>query len=181
MSVDYKYSICRKADDKKIATFYYNAIKSLYDIPKLQCTLKLDPENINSEENNVCYDIDDINSDIEKLKNHIKILNFKVFEKKMMIPATINLDVKCCIEDDIVSYDHEIEDCMYAIEALAGLKAVVNAFVEDAVKDDDTQEETYSESHVAYVYNAKGLPKTKEGYDPHLWASDVYLKVQAYY
>lgn len=177
MSTDYRYTIRRKADDKKIAVFYYNMIKNLYDISCTDLNLKLDPEKTRcGEDDQVRYTIDDINNDIEKLENHIKILNMKIFEKKMLVPATVSRDIKDDIEAEIFTFETDIKDSMFAIEALAGLRAVVNAFVEDQV---DITNEQVNEDRMAYVYNAKGLPKTEEGYDPHLWASDVYIECQA--
>ncbi len=177
MSTDYRYTIRRKADNKKVAVFYYNMIKNLYDISCEDLNLKLDPEKTHCEEDDqVRYTVDDINNDIEKLENHIKILNMKIFEKKMFIPATVSRDIKDDIEAEIFTLSVDIKDSMFAIEALAGLRAVVNAFVEDQV---DITNEQVDEDRMAYVYNAKGLPKTKDGYDPHLWASDVYIECQA--
>jgi len=177
MSTDYRYTIRRKADNKKVAVFYYNMIKNLYDISCEDLNLKLDPEKTRCEEDDqVRYTVDDINNDIEKLENHIKILNMKIFEKKMLVPATVSRDIKDDIEAEIFTFETEIKDSMYAIEALAGLRAIIDMLVEDQV---DITNEQIDEDRMAYVYNAKGLPKTKEGYDPHLWASDVYIECQA--
>lgn len=177
MSTDYRYTIRRKADNKKVAVFYYNMIKNLYDISCEDLNLKLDPEKTRCEEDDqVRYTVDDINNDIEKLENHIKILNMKIFEKKMLVPATVSRDIKDDIEAEIFTFETEIKDSMYAIEALAGLRAVIDTLVEDQV---DIANEQIDEDRMAYVYNAKGLPKTEEGYDPHLWTSDVYIECQA--
>lgn len=176
MSTDYRYTIRRKADDKKIAVFYYNMIKNLYDVSHAELKLKLNPENVRGNDNQIRYTIDDINNDIEKLENNIKILYMKIFEKKMLVPATISRDIKDDIEAEIFAFESEIRDCIYAIEALAGLRSIITAFVEDKV---DISNEQICEDSLAYVYNAKGLPKTKEGYDPHLWASDVYIECLA--
>lgn len=177
MSTDYRYTIRRKADDKKIAVFYFNMIKNLYDISCEELKLKLDPEKTRcGEDDQVRYNVIDIDNDIDKLEMHIKLLNMKIFEKKMLVPAAANRDIKDDIEADIFTLETEIKNCMYAIESLAGLSAIVNAFVEDQV---DITNEQIDEDRMAYVYNAKGLPKTAEGYDPHLWASDVYIECQA--
>ena len=177
MSTDYRYTIRRKADDKKVATFYYNMIKNLYDVSCTEIKLKLDPEYVRgNEDDQVRYTVDDINNDIEKLENHIKILNMKIFEKKMLVPATVSRDIKDDIEAEIYAFETEIKDCMYAIEALAGLRAVIDTLVEDQV---DISSQDGSEHSMAYVYNAVGLPKTKDGYDAHLWASDVYIEALA--
>ena len=177
MSTDYRYTIRRKADDKKIVVFYYNMIKNLYDVSCNELKLKLDPENVRgNEDSQIRYTVDDINNDIEKLESNIKLLNMKIFEKKMLVPATVSRDIKDDIEAEIFTFEEAIKNCMYAIEALAGLKAVVDAFVEDQV---DITNESVDEDNMAYVYNAKGLPKTKDGYDPHLWSSDVYIEALA--
>lgn len=177
MSTDYRYTIRRKADNKKVAVFYYNMIKNLYDVSCTEIKLKLDPENVRSnEDDQVRYTVDDINNDIEKLENHINILNMKIFEKKMLVPATVSRDIKDDIEAEIYTFETEIKDCMYAIEALAGLRAVIDTLVEDQV---DIPGQDNTESSMAYSYNAKDLPKTKDGYDPCLWASDVYIECQA--
>ena len=52
MSTDYRYTIRRKTDGKKIAVFYYNMIKNLYDAPCTDLKLKLDPENVRGNEDN---------------------------------------------------------------------------------------------------------------------------------
>ena len=177
MSTDYRYTIRRKADDKKIAVFYYNMIKNLYDVSCTELKLKLNPENVRgNDDDQIRYTVDDINNDIEKLENNIKILNMKIFEKKILVPATVSRDIKDDIEAEIFAFETEIRDCIYAIEALAGLRSVITTFVEDQV---DISNEQICEDRMAYVYNAKGLPKTKEGYDPHLWASDVYIECLA--
>lgn len=178
MSTDYRYTIRRKTDDKKIAVFYYNMIKNLYDISCTELKLKLNPENVRgNEDSQIRYSVDDINNDIEKLENNIKILYMKIFEKKMLVPATISRDIKDDIEAEIFAFEEEIKNCMYAIEALAGLKAIVDAFVEDQV--DISDDSTKGVDKLAYEYNAVGLPKTEEGYDPHLWANDVYIECLA--
>lgn len=176
MSTDYRYTIRRKADDKKIAVFYYNMIKNLYDIDCIDFNLKLDPEKIRTFEDHQLtkYTVEDINSDIEKLTTQTKLLNMKIFEKKLLLPSALNVDVKTDIEADIFSLEESITNCMYAIEALAGLKSVVTTLVEDQVNIGQDDEDS-----IAYVYNAKGLPKTKDGYDAHLWASDVYIEAEA--
>lgn len=177
MSTDYRYTIRRKADNKKIAIFYYNMIKNLYDISCTDLNLKLDPEKTRcKEDDQIRYTVDDINNDIEKLETHNKILNMKIFEKKMLVPATVSRDVKDDIEAEIFTLETAIKDCIYAIEALAGLRAIVNAFVEDQV---DISNEQTDDSQMAYVYNAKGLSKTANGYDPYLWADNVYIECQA--
>lgn len=177
MSTDYRYTIRRKADGKKIAVFYYDMIKNLNDISCEELKLKLDPEHVGcNEDDQVRYNVIDIDNDIDKLEMHVKLLTMKIFEKKLLVPTAANRDIKDDIEADIFTLETEIKNCMYAIEALAGLSAVVNVFVEDQV---DITNELVGEDRIAYVYNAKGLPKTEEGYDPHLWASDVYIECQA--
>lgn len=178
MSTDYRYTIRRKADGKKIAVFYYNMIKNLNDISCEELKLNLDPEHVGgNEDNQIHYNVIDINNDIDKLEMHVKLLTMKLFEKKMLVPAAANRDIKDDIEADIFTLETEIKNCMYAIEALAGLSAIVHAFVEDQV--DISDDSTKGVDKLAYEYNAKGLPKTKEGYDAHLWSSDVYIEAQA--
>lgn len=177
MSTDYRYTIRRKADGKKIAVFYYNMIKNLYDVVCSDCELKLDPEAIRTSScgSLTKYTIEDINSDIERLEVRIKIFNMKIYEKKMLLPACANVDIKDSIESDISDYESTISNCMHAIEALAGLKAIVHMLVEDQIAMTDLDDE----ASMAYVYNAKDLPKTKEGYDAHLWVDDVYVEAEA--
>ena len=177
MSTDYRYTIRRKTDGKKIAVFYYNMIKNLYDAPCTDLKLKLNPENVRgNEDNQIHYTIDDINNDIGKLEDNIKLLNMKIFEKKMLVPTASNRDIKDDMEADIFTLETEIKNCIYAIEALAGLRAIVNVFVEDQV---DITTESDDKDNMAYIYNAKGLPKTEDGYNRHLWSSDVYIEALA--
>ena len=178
MSTDYRYTIRRKADGKKIAVFYYNMIKNLNDISCDELKLKLDPEHVGgNEDEQVRYNVIDIDNDIDKLEIRIKLLNMKIFEKKLLVPTAANRDIKDDIEADIFTLETEIKNCMYAIEALSGLSAVVNVIVEDQVDiSDDTVKGV---DKLAYEYNAAGLPKTKDGYDPHLWSSDIYIEALA--
>lgn len=180
MSTDYRYTIRRKADGKKIAVFYYNMIKNLNDISCEELKLRLDPEHVGgNEDNQVRYNVIDIYNDIDKLEMHVKILTMKIFEKKMLVPTAANRDIKDDIEADIFTLETEIKNRMYAIKALAGLSAIVHAFVEDQVDISNEQNEHLDDGKMAYVYNAKGLPKTTDGYDAHLWSSDVYIEAQA--
>lgn len=176
MSTDYRYTIRRKADDKKIATFYYNKIKNLYDVTATDFELKLDPEKIRCEDDGqIRYTVDDMHSDIEKLDDRIKLLYAKIFEKKLLVPTAANIEVKDDMEADIFTLENEIRDCTYALDAICGLKAVVEVFVEDNVKLDGDDED----GSMAYVYNAEGLPKSPEGYSPSIWADDVYVEAKA--
>ena len=173
MSTDYRFTIKRKADNKKLGTFYYNKIKSFYDIDA--SGFKLDPENISS--NNASpsvFSFDDINYDIDKVKSKISADYSKMFEKKLLIPQAASRDIKDDIESDIYMLEDDVKQLMYVLEALAGLAGAVSAVVEDLVKD-----ENGDDSDMAYVYNAAGLPKTAEGYEPHIWTTDVYIEALA--
>ena len=178
MSVDYRFTIKRKADDKKLGTFYYNRIKSLYDI--YATDLKFDPENISSnEESPTKFTSNDITNDINLLKMKIASDYSKIFEKKLLIPQAANKDIKDDIEADIYTIEEEIKDLMYALEALSGLYGAITAIVEDLVRDSSNDPE--NESSMAYIYNAEGLPNTAEGYSPSIWVDDVYIEVLACY
>ena len=173
MSIDYRYTIKRKVDDKVIGSFYYNMIKNLGNVSCADFDLKLDPSDAYYDRVSIKYTVDDISNDINALRKHIEVISIKMSEKKLLIAMAANRDIKDELENDIFILESEIKDCEYAIEALAGLQAVVNVLVEDNVNiADDTKDK------IAYIYNAKDLPKTKDGYDSHLFVSDVYLEVQ---
>lgn len=183
MSTDYKFTIKRKADDKQLGEFYYNWIKNLYDV---DCkSLALDPENIAyySDRKKSVYEVQDIDTDLQKLKEKSKQIWQKIFEKKLLIPHASNIDVKDDLESDIYMLEEEYENVLYAIEALAGLRSTVCVIVEDMVKDgkdiDDSDPDADIDKHMAYVYNAEGLKPEDGNSTAHIWTTDVYLEAEA--
>ena len=177
MSTDYMYTIKRKADSKKIAKFYFNWIKNLYDI---DCKgIKLDPEDIRygDEGPKTRYEMSDIENDIKTLDERAKQIWQKIFEKKLLVPLSASKDIKDDIESDIYMLEQDYDNVQHAVKALAGLRAVVTALVEDLVKDGS--EEDY-DSRMAYVYNAEGL-QAKDGMEAaHIWTDDVYIEAEAH-
>ena len=177
MSTDYRYTIKRKADGKKIATFYFNWIKNLYDI---DCKgIKLDPEDVKygDTEPKTRYEMSDIENDIGTLNARCKQIWQKIFEKKLLMPQASNVEVKDDMESDIYMLEQEYDSIRYAVEALAGLRATVTTLVEDLLKDGN--EDDY-DNRMAYTYNAEGLP-AKDGMEvAHIWADEVYIEAEAH-
>lgn len=177
MGTDYRFTVKRKADNKTIAIFYYNGIKSLSDV--YVRNLKLDLDCIRGEDTNQFrFEAQDVANDINTLRKEVDAAYHKIFEKKLLVPMSANSDIKFEIESDIKDLENDVEYFLDGIEALAGLRATLRTIVEDMVecnKTDDNDEE----HHCAYVYNAEGLPKNENGYDPHLWLDDVYVEVKA--
>ena len=170
MSVDYKICVKRKADGKPVAEFYYNALKAVGEacVPGL----KTDAENVRGP-GAYRLETSDVDADARRLEDRLKAVEKDIFEKKMMVPQSANAEVKESLEQDVLDLEQSWRDALWALEAVSGLKSVVTAFVEDAV-----EAKGGDEARMAYKYNAEGLPKTPEGYEPSLWADDVYLEVE---
>ena len=166
MGTDYRFSIKRKADGKKLATFYYNMIKNVRDCYIPDCELAYDPNEFSSK---TVLSIDQIEADRSKIRLAKMKLKNEVAEKKELIAKAVSIDIKHELEDDIRELESNIKDIKYADEALVGLDAVVRCLTEDLVVKEGNDED-----HMAYVANAKDL-----GEDKYVFINDVELEVEA--
>ena len=166
MSVDYKFTIKRKVDGKKLATFYYNMIKNVCSCYISNCELTYDP---NRFSNKTILSIDKIEDDRVKIAlEKIKLKN-AIAEKKELIAKAVSIDIKYEIEDDIHELESEVKCTELADEALIGLYAIVRCLTEDlVVKEGD------DENSIACKANAIDL-----GEDKYVFINDVELEVEA--
>lgn len=173
MSTSYFFKICRKADGKAIAKFNFDRIKALNDVYGKK--LILDPEDIpyvsDNRDKEKKFSITDIDADVEVLESLELELESDFYTKKLLlIPNAKSVDIKNEFEQDLIDKKDDILNVRCAISALKGLRMVIENVTEDAV---DVTGDTPDEELMAYQYNAKGLPKTSEGYDPYIWVNDV--------
>lgn len=166
MSTDYRFSIKRKADGKKLATFYYNMIKNVRDCYVPDCELAYDPNKFSEK---TVLSIDQIEADRSKIQLAKMKLENAIAEKKELIAKAVSVDIKHELEDDICELESNIKDIKYADEALVGLDVVVRCLTEDLVVKEDNDED-----HMAYAANAKDL-----GDDKYVFINDVELEVEA--
>lgn len=166
MGTDYKFSIKRKADGKKLATFYYNMIKNVRDCYIPDCELAYDPNKFSEK---TVLSIDQIEADRFKIQLAKMKFENAIAEKKELIAKAVSVDIKFELEDDIRELENNIKDIKYADEALVGLYAVVRCLTEDlVVKEGD------DENSIACKANATDL-----GEDKYVFINDVELEVEA--
>ena len=165
MSIDYKFTIKRKVDGKKLATFYYNMIKNVRDCYISKCELTYDP---NKFSNKTILSVDKIEDDRVKITLEKIRLENAIAEKKELIAKAVSIDVKAALEDDIFTLESEIKDIKLVDEVLIGLDAIVKCLTEDlVVKEGD------NEDSMAYEVNAADLGENK-----YVFIDDVELEVE---
>jgi len=174
MSTSYYFKIARKTDGKILAKFNYDRIKALNDIygKDLEFDLERIPYIVDEEPSKEKkFSISDVDKDIEVLEALEKELVNEFYTKKLLlIPNAKSVEVKDEFEQELRDNEDYIENVKNAIAAMNGLRAVIENITEGAI---DVTGDTSKEESMAYQYNAEGLPKTPEGYAPHIWVDDV--------
>ena len=163
MSADYSIRIKRKIDNKEIAHFSCNAIKTLIDSP-YKNAIHLS-SNLYAN-NNGCkfYYID--------LANMSKLIEKDLGEKYNDIHKnTLLISIAKSQEainnyEEKIQYDKEaIEDLLFEYSACHNIMGMICCIVEDIYKNDTP----------AYQYNAEGSGK------PSVWVDDVFCQIEVSY
>jgi len=182
MSISYFFKISRKADGKTIGEFCYDRIKALNDVYDRSTVLDFDLESIptlydGNDKRDRKFDISNVDHDISALEALVDKLENEYYTKKfLLIPNASSANIKEEFEHDIDELDSEINDVKNALVAMHGLRITVENIVENAI---DISKSISDEGGMAYKYNAEGLPKTPEGYDPNIWVGQVDILAYA--
>lgn len=176
MSTYYKFTVKRNFDNKVVGMFYFNAIKALNEVYVQNSKLKIDLDEIRSD--GFTFTDEDVKNDINALRQELSLIHSKIFEKKLLMPMSANVDVKFEIESDIKDLEENANFILNGIEALAGLHYAITIVVEDMVISKLSNENDDEEVDSAYVYNAEGLPKDENGHVQHLWVDGVHVEAQ---
>ena len=172
MSMSYRFTVKRPVDGKIIASFYYDRIKSLGEVYLKDRELVLDPERISGNSGFPSkFRLSDIERDIDVLKCEKAVLASSASEKKLLAVMAAKAEVKQSLDEDLDLIAEQTKYIEYAIEALAGLEAVVEAVTENMVRPCDSEDE----KAMAYMYNAEGLPEDRRC----VWAKDVEIEALA--
>lgn len=173
MSVDYRFIVKRKIDNKTIGEFYYNKIKNVSDVSyliELKCDPKTFSKSIDTNNNSAKIDPESLNDDITKLRSYVDSQYKEIFTKQLIQATCTNSTIKEEYDDDIREINERIDNSLWALEALAGLYAIVTCLVEDLVIKIKHEDST-DECECAYKHNAKDLGDNK-----YLWINDVYIE-----
>lgn len=170
MSVDYKITIVRKTDKKKIASFFFNRLKNL----EYSCASRMLEGVSYDSRHPTTLSVEQLEADMSKVEAEIEKILSKIFEKKLMMIAAKHESIKKSFESDIKQLEEELDDVKLAYNAYNGLLAVISCLVEDLiVREED------GVNVLAYEANAEDL-NTDDSTQLHsLWMSDVDVQITA--
>ena len=164
MSVDYSLVIKRKKDNKKIAEFYCNQIKSILDsdfknIIHCDDTAydRIHPKFTTSELSNLTDLI------YQKIENTYK----EIQNNQLLICSAKSKEVADEYrEENRFLLETINEDLRYQHEACCNIMGKIQCVVEDLIKKNKS----------AYQYNANGLDDKDT-----IWCDDIYCELVGYY
>ena len=172
MSTDYTLSIRRKKDDKEIAKFLCNYLKSIFDsefAKYINCNTKYSYNNKN-------FDYNDLANMLTAIQDKIALKYKTIQEKKFLIALSQNAEIKSELEEEISYIEnediHELFNIFYDASVIQGS---IITLVENNMKLSESEKED-DDNIIAYKYNAKGL-KSEDNYSPCLWSDDIYCVI----
>lgn len=168
MGVDYKIEVYRHEDDKKIASFWCNQIKSILD-SQFANEIHCDHRRCD----NVRFNPAELYSISARVQEHIEKLYSKILEKKLMIPLSQNAEIKNGFEADIHEIQEEIQDYFSVHSSVSTVYGMISCVVEDLCHYEKCDEN--NEPIPAYEYNAEGTDESS------IWNHDVYCVIKAYW
>ena len=107
MSTNYTLSIRRKKDDKEIAKFLCNYLKSIFDsefAKYINC-------NTRYSYNNEKFDYDDLSNMLSTIQDKIALQYKIIQEKKFLIALSQNTEIKSELEEEIFYIEKESKRC----------------------------------------------------------------------
>lgn len=180
MGTDYTLSIRRKSDDKEIAKFICNRLKTIFDSEYskyIHCENRMsaDKQQFNTE-------------DLDTLENalHDKIKSFisEIHEKKLHSILAQNVDIKERIDEELYYLEHEtLPELLRVYYAVAAIYGSICTLVEDNMKclkdyEDVKDDEVDNYNIPAYIYNMDDLKKD-DNTQLTIWANEVYCVIEA--
>lgn len=170
MSYSYKFTVVRKADKKKIATFYNDGVKAINYLSLVDQTIDFEeaPTDYDGKAVPMFFTVYDIESDIKLFTNKIEAAYDEVIKRTMLLASAQSLAVKEALEQDILDIKSEIKDLVDARDAYIELEGEVRCVVEDLVIKKDGSDD----SHMAYNVNAEGLDGSNS-----IFVEDVLIEV----
>lgn len=184
MGVDYRIEIRRKTDRKLLGVVDANCLKIIMD-SGLEDKMHLDGRSCVDHE----FTYEEVLACSDAVQSKIKDHYREIFEKKLMILAAANVEVKHELEDDIRYLEDDIEELMNVVTACGRLGGLIDCVAESLhmTATNDTSKD--SETIPAYIFNGLDLPKKKVTYGDgteseqsvYVWNDDVICIVKADY
>jgi hypothetical protein len=170
MSVDYKITIVRKNDKKKIASFYFNRLKNL----GYSCASRILDSVSYDSRHPTTLSVEQLEADMSKVEVEIENILSKIFETKLMMIAVKHESIKRSFESDINQLEEDLHDVKLAYNAYNGLLAVISCLVEDLIVKEEDEGDV-----LAYEANAEDLKSDDPTHLHSLWMSDVDVQIIA--
>ena len=175
MSTNYTLSIRRKEDNKEIAKFLCNHLKSIFDgefAKYINCNTRYSYKNEK-------FDYNDLSNMLSAIQDKINLQYKTIQEKKFLIALSQNTEVKSEIEEDISYIENEVIpelfDIYYSASVILGS---IITIVENNIKLNEDKTEDWDDTNIAYKYNAEGLKSEDNKYSPCLFAEDIYCVIE---
>lgn len=170
MSVSYKFTVVRKADKKKIATFYDDGVKAINYSSLVDQTIDFEeaPTDYGGKAVPMSFTVYDIESDIKLFTSKIEAAYDEVIKRTILLASPQSLAVKEVLEQDILDIKSEIKDLVNARDAYIELEGEVRCVVEGLVIKKDGSDD----SHMACHVNAEGLDGSNS-----IFVEDVLIEV----
>ena len=174
MGVDYRLKIFRKVDNKLLGIINANHLKNIFD-SEFDYIIHCDGRD--SDKKRFTYsELEEVSRSV---KEKIDSCYSRIFEKKLMIMGSSNINIKHDIEEEINEIREEISELNYIFESSNVLLGSIGCVVEDLYDKDD--------KYAAYEYNGQDLPKKtgeypsgeKYEYSTYVWNTDIYCEVEA--
>ena len=173
MSTDYTMHVKRCADNKEIASFFCNSVKTIMD-SEFAKDFGCPCDYYRTEKLNKKITIDLLENIQRRAIQKIEKLWNEIIEKKFMICQCKEVSVKDSLLEDIQYIKESIDETQYVVNACSYIQGQIHCVTEDLLK----------RNVPAYTYNGKGLPKQKSVYtntesDPYVFDCDVYAVLTA--
>lgn len=180
MGIDYTLSIRRKSDDKEIAKFICNRLKTIFDS---EYSMYIHCENRISADKRR-FNVKDLDTLEIAIHDKIKSLITEIHEKKLHSVLAQNVEIKERIDEELYYLEHEtLPELLNVHYAAAAIYGSICTLVEDNMKclkdyDDVKDDEVDDYNIPAFIYNMDDLKKDD---NEHLtiWANQVYCVVEA--
>ena len=152
MGTEYRFKIVKKDINGKagdvIAEFWYNRIKNVSNIYTRDLDLAFDPNKFSGEDSTSTRQpltIDQLESDISKLKSHLDIAREKLNNLELKLLLVKEDKAWDLLKEEQRDLKEDIDDRTWAWLSLQQLLAVIETLVEDMCSKEDTKEENNKE------------------------------------
>lgn len=175
MSTNYTLSIRRKKDDKEIAKFLCNYLKSIFDsefAKYINCNTRYSHKNEK-------FDYNDLSNMISAIQDKIALQYKTIQEKKFLIALSQNSEIKLELEEEISYVENETIPELFATYYDASvIQGSIITLVENNIKLNESEKEDWDDNVMAYKYNAEGLKSENDKYSPCLFVDDIYCVIE---